>query len=273
MEASFGDGTAVHTDIASPYATHPAWGRISYDQQQTLERHGFDLWKRALSKMPNLRVIVGMGKRWRLLPIDFEEIPLSMILGTTTANGVPPVRYGRWYIDGRELTVYWWNIFWNRTGRGLPPLHDLYRATAEWLARERPSLPFTNSHKTMPTDAGCPARARHWKFSSTQELSAAFVDHFRQHPGESFLSGVEQHLFRWAHASITVETDTLHVCVNADTTRDAALKFAAAVLRGTPPLAIGHTKKGTRKILIGNAKNSKGLYIYETTPKNSGVRS
>jgi len=263
MGTSFINGTAVHTDIASPYATCEPWGQLSHDQQETLEEHGFDLWKRTISKIPNLQAIVGMGKRWRSLPIDFDNIPLSTILGTTTPNALSPIKHGHWIVDGRDITVYWWSNFWNRAVSRQLPLLDLYRTVAAWLTRHHPCSLSSNSTQSMSANNNLPDRTPCTGYTSSNELAAAFVDHFRKRPENPFLSGSTRRASIWDRATITIDEEHIAVCIKADTTRDAALKFAAAVLRGSPPLAVGRTVGGTRKILVGDTDNSRGLFIYE----------
>jgi len=50
--------TALHTDLCSPIATNPTWGRLSSYQQDLLLKEGFHIWKKLIGEIkPNIIVM------------------------------------------------------------------------------------------------------------------------------------------------------------------------------------------------------------------------
>jgi len=75
LSASYYDGfrnTAVHTDLLSPLATDPTWGRLSNEERNRLADGGTPLWHRVIRALqPD--VIVASVARAHLDRIDFPR--------------------------------------------------------------------------------------------------------------------------------------------------------------------------------------------------------
>jgi hypothetical protein len=134
--ASFGAGTACHTDYLSPFATTTGVGACSPAIRRKLARYGYPLWVRVLNALPQLRVVFGHGAGWQEMPglLGFERwTPISTPFdqkGGRTPIPRPYLLFAETPLhpSGREIRVYWW-----RPNRDGAPLTWLNRDEAQQL--------------------------------------------------------------------------------------------------------------------------------------------
>jgi len=136
MGVSFRNGTAVHTDIESPLATHPNWRGLRHEERVHLSADGRMFWKSLILQMPELRAIVGLGTDSSIVEsmgVCFDEaIDLSSL-------HLPPIRLGSWTHGGRRLTIYWWEQTWGQPRAFFrKDGKSLYPAIGRCLMRRRP---------------------------------------------------------------------------------------------------------------------------------------
>jgi len=181
LGASFTNGTAVHTDVVSPFATVKPYGRLSSEERNVLLEFGVDCWRRVLQQMPELKAIAGMGSSWKILSdrfgVEFNDVDVPFEkFGGVLAESLPRPKVATWEICGRRLQVYWWQRFWKRPFRK-PEHNDQFLSTLPtfycelgsalwmhrpWARQEKDALPSVSSSSasiTSPRYIGCPPLA------------------------------------------------------------------------------------------------------------------
>ena len=114
MGASYYEGnasTALHTDICSPIATNPTWGRLDATARAELEADGSPLWHRLLEDLQPQIVAVSVAKE-HLKHIKFTPMTqwkvIHVFKQTTSgeARSRPYKVRARWYDIGGEQSLF-----------------------------------------------------------------------------------------------------------------------------------------------------------------------
>ena len=71
LGCGFESGCACHTDYISPFATVEGIGKAPASVMKTLRHDGLERWKNVVELMPELRVVLGIGCGWHLMPVAF----------------------------------------------------------------------------------------------------------------------------------------------------------------------------------------------------------
>ena len=75
-DASYWGGqpsTALHTDIASPVATDPAWGKLDEGERVALRRKGEPVWHRLVTELKPHLVLASLGRE-HLSSVEFPAL-------------------------------------------------------------------------------------------------------------------------------------------------------------------------------------------------------
>ena len=87
---------ALHTDICSPVATDPTWGKLDKSDRKSLQSHGIPLWHRLLEKLQPHIVVLSVARKYRK-QIQFKSLTdwqnwETVYTFTKKANGTPRSR-------------------------------------------------------------------------------------------------------------------------------------------------------------------------------------
>ena len=111
---TFAEGNACHTDYLSPFATGKGWGNVPVAVRQRLQAEGLPLWKDCLELMPRLRVILGIGAGWKVMPSVFgfeqwDAIPTPFdSKGGEASISRPYLLHKASHLNGRPIDLFWW---------------------------------------------------------------------------------------------------------------------------------------------------------------------
>lgn len=121
---TFEAGAACHTDYISPFTTKTGIGSVKKNASavvETLEASGLQSWKNLLNVMPELRLVLGIGRGWSLIPKLFNFDSWNSIRTPFDDKGgrsrvpKPFLLHRSISVGGHGVELFWW-----RPNRGEP---------------------------------------------------------------------------------------------------------------------------------------------------------
>jgi hypothetical protein len=114
LGVSFVEGTACHSDCASPFATRTGIGNCKAGAQRLLSNFGYGFWIKCLDVFPETRIVFGHGRFWRNLAtlngVKWTGIPtyFDTDLAPNDKTRRPFLMFGWLNLDRRMALIYWW---------------------------------------------------------------------------------------------------------------------------------------------------------------------